>query len=244
VLFYLAVYAVGVIAGFLNVMAAGGSLLTLPMLIFLGFPAATANGTNRVAILVQSMAAVTAFRQQGYAETRAGLPFALMAVPGAIAGALVAVRVSDDAFRAILAAVLVLSVVGLLFPSRRRRDAGESSRRTYVVALLSFVGVGFYGGFIQAGVGFLFMLVFHRLLGLDLVRTNVYKVLVVLFLSTPALVVFIVTGNVVWGTALVLAAGTATGAVVATRVSVKGGERPIRIVLAVALLLMAVRLVW
>jgi uncharacterized membrane protein YfcA len=113
-----------------------------------------------------------------------------------------------------------------------------------VVALLSFVGVGFYGGFIQAGVGFLFMLVFHRLLGLDLVRTNVYKVLVVLFLSTPALVVFIVTGNVVWGTALVLAAGTATGAVVATRVSVKGGERPIRIVLAVALLLMAVRLVW
>jgi len=244
VLFYLAVYAVGVIAGFLNVMAAGGSLLTLPMLIFLGFPAAAANGTNRVAILVQSVAAVTAFRQQGYAETRAGLPFALMAVPGAIAGALVAVHVSDEAFRAILAAVLALSVVGLLFPSRRRRDAGEGSRRTYVVALVSFVGVGFYGGFIQAGVGFLFMLVFHRLLGLDLVRTNVYKVLVVLFLSTPALVVFIITGNVVWGTAIALAAGTATGAVVATRVSVKGGERPIRMVLAVALLLMAVRLVW
>jgi hypothetical protein len=69
-------------------------------------------------------------------------------------------------------------------------------------------------------------------------------VLVVLFLSTPALVVFIITGNVVWGTAIVLAAGTATGAIVATRVSVRGGERPIRFVLGIALLLMAVRLVW
>ncbi|MGD8726058.1 MAG: sulfite exporter TauE/SafE family protein [Gemmatimonadales bacterium] len=243
-LFFVAVYVAGVVAGFLNVMAAGGSLITLPLLIFLGLPAATANGTNRVAILVQSIAAVTSFRQQGYAETRAGLPFALMAVPGAIAGALVAVRVSDDLFRAILAGVLLLSVVGLLFPGARERDKERVSRGTYAVGVLSFLGIGFYGGFIQAGVGFLFMLVFHRLLGLDLVRTNVYKVLVVLFLSTPALVVFILTGNVVWGTALVLAAGTATGAVIATRVSVKGGERPIRIVLAMALLLMAVRLVW
>lgn len=240
----LGVYAVGAIAGFLNVMAAGGSLLTLPMLIFFGYPAALANGTNRVAILVQSVAAVTSFRQQGYAETRAGLPFALMAVPGAIAGALVAVRVSDDLFRAILAGVLVLSVFGLLLPTKRRRGAGETSRRRYWVGLLSFLGIGFYGGFIQAGVGFLFMLSFHLLLGLDLVRTNVYKVLVVLFLSIPALVVFIVTGNVVWVTALVLAAGTATGAIVATRVSVRGGEGPIRVVLGIALLLMAVRLVW
>jgi uncharacterized membrane protein YfcA len=244
VLFFLAVYAVGVIAGFLNVLAAGGSLLTLPLLIFFGFPAATANGTNRVAILVQSIAAVTSFRQQGHAEPRATLPFALMAVPGAVVGALVAVRVSDELFRAILAAVLVLSVFGLLFPNRQPRSAGRYSRRAYIAALLSFVGVGFYGGFIQAGVGFLFMLLLHRMLGLDLVRTNVYKVLIVLFLSIPALVVFILTGHVVWGTALVLAAGTATGAIVATRVSVKGGERPIRIVLAIALLLMAVRLVW
>ena len=243
-LFLPGVYAVGVIAGFLNVMAGGGSLITLPMLIFLGLPAATANGTNRVAILVQSVAAVTSFRQQGRAETRATLPFALMAVPGAVVGAMVAVRVDDDVFRAILAGVLVLSVIGLLLPSRGRRSAGAPSHRTYVVALLSFLGIGFYGGFIQAGVGFLFMIVLHRILGLDLVRTNVYKVLVVLFLSTPALVVFIITGNVVWGTAIALAAGTATGAVVATRVSVRGGERPIRLVLGIALLLMAVRLVW
>ena len=242
--FFVAVYAVGVIAGFLNVMAGGGSLITLPMLIFLGLPAATANGTNRVAILVQSVAAVTSFRRQGYAETRAGLAFALATIPGAVAGALVAVHVSDALFRAILAGVLIVSVVGLLFPSRRTRGQGAMSTRAFAAALFAFVGIGFYGGFIQAGVGFLFMLVLHQLLGLDLVRTNVYKVLIVLFLSIPALVVFIVTGNVVWGTAIALAAGTATGAVIATRISVKGGERPIRVVLAIALLLMAVWLVW
>jgi uncharacterized membrane protein YfcA len=244
VLGLLGIFAVGLLAGFLNVMAGGGSLITLPMLIFLGLPVAMANGTNRVAILVQSVAAVTSFSRQGLASSRLGLAFALTTLPGAVAGALVAVRVGEGAFRAILAGVLLFSVFGLLAPSRQAGVPRMASRRANAIAFVAFLGIGFYGGFIQAGVGFLFMLVLHRLLGLDLVRTNVYKVLIVLFLSVPALLVFILTGNVQWDMAIALAAGNASGAVVATRVSVKGGERPIRIVLGVALLLMAVRLVW
>jgi uncharacterized membrane protein YfcA len=244
VLGLIGIFAVGLLAGFLNVMAGGGSLITLPMLIFLGLPVAMANGTNRVAILVQSVAAVTSFSRQGLASSRLGLAFALTTLPGAVAGALLAVRVGEGAFRAILAGVLLFSVFGLLAPSRQVGVTRTASRRANAIAFVSFLGIGFYGGFIQAGVGFLFMLVLHRLLGLDLVRTNVYKVLIVLFLSVPALLVFILTGNVQWEMAIALAAGNASGAVVATRVSVKGGERPIRIVLGVALLLMAVRLVW
>lgn len=242
--FHLVVFAVGLVAGFLNVMAGGGSLITLPVLLFLGLPVAVANGTNRIAILVQNVAAVTSFRRQGYAEFRIGLPFALTTVPGAVAGALVAIRVAEGTFRVILAGVMVLAVVGLLFPARRSGGVAGPTPRARAVAFLSFFAIGFYGGFIQAGVGFLLMLVLHQLLRIDLVRVNMHKVFVVLVFSLPALAVFVVTGNVDWRTGAVLATGNAMGAVVATRVSVKGGERPIRIVVAVALLLMAVRLVW
>jgi uncharacterized membrane protein YfcA len=240
----LAVFGAGLFAGFLNVMAGGGSMITLPLLIFLGLPVAAANGTNRVAILVQNVAAVGSFRSQGYANFRTGLAYGAATIPGALAGALVAVRVGEATFRAILAGVLAVAVIGLLFPSKRKEVGGEASGRARILAFLGFFGIGFYGGFIQAGVGFLLMLVLHQLLRIDLVRTNVHKVLIVLIFSLPALAVFIVTGNVVWGSAAVLAAGNALGAVVATRVSVKGGARPIKVVLGVALLLMAVRLVW
>ena len=240
----IAVFAAGLLAGFLNVMAGGGSMITLPLLIFLGLPVAAANGTNRVAILVQNIAAVGSFSRQGYSEFKAGLAYGAATIPGALVGAFAAVRISETAFRVILAGVLLVAVIGLLFPSKRKEVSGSASGRAKLLAFLGFFGIGFYGGFIQAGVGFLLMLVLHQLLRIDLVRTNMHKVLIVLIFSLPALAVFIGTGNVVWVTALALATGNALGAIVATRVSVRGGERPIKVVLGVALLMMAVRLVW
>jgi uncharacterized membrane protein YfcA len=240
----IALFGVGLIAGFLNVMAGGGSMITLPLLIFMGLPVAAANGTNRVAILVQNFAAVGSFRSQGYSDFRNGIAYGAATIPGALAGAFVAVRVGEATFRAILAGVLAIAVVGLLFPSKQKEVSGAASARARILAFVGFFGIGFYGGFIQAGVGFLLMLVLHQLLRIDLVRTNMHKVLIVLIFSLPALAVFIWTGNVVWGIAAALATGNALGAIVATRVSVRGGERPIKVVLGVALLIMAVRLVW
>lgn len=243
-LIHIAAFGIGVIAGFLNVMAGGGSLMTLPILIFLGLPVAVANGTNRVAILAQNLTAVVAFRRLGYTDMRTALAFALTTVPGAVAGALVAIVVSEGLFRAILAGVLVIAVVGLLVPRRNREQRRDTPQHARLVALLSFFAVGFYGGFIQAGVGFLIMIVLHQSLRFDLVRTNMHKVLVVLVFSVPALLVFVITGNVAWPTAIALAVGNSTGAIVATRVTVRGGERSIRMVLGFALLMMAIRLVW
>jgi uncharacterized membrane protein YfcA len=88
------------------------------------------------------------------------------------------------------------------------------------------------------------MIVLHQFLHVDLVRTNMHKVLIVLVFSVPALIVFAVTGNIAWPTAFALAAGNSTGAIAATHVSVKGGEQSIRTVLGIALLIMAIRLVW
>ncbi len=78
---------VGVVSGWVNVLAGGGSVLTLPVMILMGIPGPLANGTNRIGILVQNLAACSTFLTRGYADWRLGLGLALSSLPGAIMGA-------------------------------------------------------------------------------------------------------------------------------------------------------------
>lgn len=223
--------------------AGGGSFVTLSLMIFMGLPPTTANGSNRVAILAQNVWAVRRFHGRGAVDWALGARAALPAIAGAALGTGLALAVGEEAFRRVLALLMVaMAVVTLLRPGTPP-ESGEVRPRGPWFGL-GFFAVGFYGGFVQAGVGFLLMLVLHQLLGLDLVRTNMHKVVVVLVFSLPALAVFVLTGNVAWTTAGALAAGNVVGAVAATRLAVRGGDRPIRIVVGIALLLMALRLVW
>jgi hypothetical protein len=120
----------------------------------------------------------------------------------------------------------------------------EVSRRRVIAAHVLMVVAGFYGGFIQAGVGFILMAILHRVLGLDLVRVNMHKVFIVGVYTLVALAIFAYRGNVVWFAGLFLAVGNSVGAWVATHFAVKKGERIIRIVLYVALIAMVVKLVF
>ncbi|MCP4843139.1 MAG: TSUP family transporter, partial [Halieaceae bacterium] len=70
---------VGTIAGFLNVMAGGGSLLTVPVMVFMGIPGPVANGTNRIAILAQNLTAITTFARRGFRDFKLSLTLALCA---------------------------------------------------------------------------------------------------------------------------------------------------------------------
>jgi len=232
----------GIAVGFLNVMAGGGSLISLPILIFLGLEPAVANGTNRVAILVQNVTAVSSFRHRGYSETRRSLGLALCTVPGAVAGALAAVIVDPVLFKRILGFVLVAAVILILRKSPSSpEDEGGAGRP--VLAHLAMVGVGFWGGFLQAGVGFLIMPILYQLLRLDLIRVNMHKVFIVAIYTIPALLVFALQAKVWWLGGLALALGNATGASIATRVSITHGERAVRVVFVAAVIAMGVKLV-
>jgi len=232
----------GIAVGFLNVMAGGGSLISLPILIFLGLEPAMANGTNRVAILVQNITAVSSFRSQGYSEARRSLGLALCTVPGAVAGAYAAVVVDPILFERILGIVLVAAVILILRKRPSTADQDGSVSRP-VLAHLAMVGVGFWGGFLQAGVGFLIMPILYQLLRLDLVRVNMHKVFIVGIYTIPTLLVFALEGKVWWLGGLALAVGNAVGAWLATRVTITHGERAIRVVFVAAVFAMGVKLI-
>lgn len=234
---------VGVIAGFLNVLAGGGSLLTLPLLIFFGLPAATANGTNRVAIFCQNIFAITGFKRQGVFPIRLALLCMPPALLGSYLGANLAISVDEMLFRRLLALIMVGVLLFMIFdPMKRfrRQEMPMTPMRT-VVLMVSFFGVGIYGGFVQAGVGFLIItaLLVH---GLDLVRINAVKVLVIFAFTLVALGVFVWHGQVNYVLGLSLAAGNSLGGWIATHYAVKKGHDWIKRFVIVTVLVFALRL--
>ena len=235
---------VGLVAGVMNTFAGGGSLLTLPLLIFLGLPSAVANGTNRVAIEVQNLFAILGFRSKGVSNFRLSLLLSLPTLAGAFLGARVAIDMPELLFRRVLAGVMLL-VLALIFWNPTRRLYGSQPPLTPWRVLVAIVGlflVGLYGGFIQAGVGFLIMAVLVGVMGLDLVWVNAHKVFIGAVYTLLALAVFALEGKVDWVAGMVLAVGNGAGGWVAGRLAVEKGERWIKPVFAFAVLVMAVRL--
>lgn len=243
----LLLFAAGCVAGTLNVLAGGGSLLTVPILIFLGLPATVANGTNRVAILAQNLGASWSFHRRGKLDPRWLRVALLPTIVGAIAGAWAATRVSDDQFQRLLA--LTMFAVAVWMVVQRPARGGDSSAPAPHPPVdrwlfhLAWLGVGFYGGFIQAGLGFVILAVVSGA-GLDLVRGNALKVTLVLAFTPFALVLFALDGLVDWRLGAALAAGTLAGGQVGVHLTVLKGQEWVRRVVVIAVVLFAIRLWW
>jgi hypothetical protein len=240
---HLLLFAAGVAAGMLNVVAGGGSFLTLPILIFMGLPPVVANGTNRVGILLQSVAASWSFRRDGVYDTRWVLAAGIPSTLGAALGTWVATWIADDAFRHILSALMVVMSLWTLWSpvDPRGERAGSGGGRIGPAAIAGFFLAGVYGGFVQAGVGFL-LLVVTTLAGYDLVRGNSLKVMCVLITTPLSLAIFAWHGQVSWIPGLSLAAGTLLGGLFGARLTVLKGHAWIRRVVTVTVIAMALKL--
>lgn len=250
----LVIAGVGVLSGALNVLAGGGSLITMPLLLELGFSGPLANGTVRVGILTQNAAAIFGFQRGGQGVNATTGWLLAAALPGAALGAVLGSQLRGAAFRYVLAGVMVgvlaWMVVGWVRDARHKRtDAGdEEEPRDHVGrpgwgGLLLMVLVGVYGGFIQAGVGFLIMAVVHRVIGENLVRTNAHKVWIVAPYTVVAIGVFAWQGAVDWLAGLTLAVGTTLGGALGARLTLKRGAALVRVVFAVALVALVARLI-
>ena len=239
---FLLLAAAGAAAGFLNVLAGGGSALTIPLLIFMGYDPTVANGSNRIAIQVEALMAVATFRHNERSDFPLSTKLALMTLPGGILGAFYAVRIDDALFTRILGVVMILIVLSLLLPKARIVEHAATHRWRGWLAWPVMFGVGFYGGFVQAGVGFVIMATLLHLFRMQLTDVNMHKVFIVMVFTVPAVALFIATGNVDWFAATALSIGMALGTWTAVKASIRGGEKIIRATLAVALLVIAVKL--
>ncbi|MCP3908234.1 MAG: sulfite exporter TauE/SafE family protein, partial [Oceanicoccus sp.] len=229
-------------------LAGGGSLLTLPILIFLGLPTAVANGTNRIAIIAQCGFAVAGFKKKGVSNFKLSLLLSIPAIIGAIIGAYFAVDISDILFKRVLAVIMML-VLGLILwnPAKKRQISGDNpvslGRRQLITAMTVFFFIGIYGGFIQVGAGFIIIAALTTITKFNLVVTNSHKVFIAGIFTIFALIVFAFNGKVCWEIGLCLAAGMGLGGWIGSHWAVAKGERWIRAVLAICVVAMVIKLI-
>lgn len=228
----------GLVAGVVNTMAGGGSMLTVPILVLAGLPGSQANGSNRIGVLTSNFAAVVSFRRSGIRMAQA-LPVMVPVVVGSLIGAYAISYIADDAFERIFGLLMIPLVILSVLKPRARTDVEPWPTWLTVVV---FSAVGLYGGAFQAGVGLVLLAALTRA-GYDLITANGVKVLVVGVVTAVAVPVFIARGDVVWLPALTLAAGFAAGGWLGAKLAVRGGERLVRIFLIVASLALAGRLI-
>jgi len=241
---YILVVAVGIVAGIINTLAAGGSLLTLPVLMALGLPPNMANGTNRIAIFLQNVVGVGRFHKEKVMDFPSGFKVGLPAALGAIAGAFIAVNLNDEAMKLAIAGVMILVFfLMLLKPNRWINSHEEQPPIPYWLQVIVYFFVGIYGGFIQAGVGFFLLTSLVLASGYELLKANALKLFVILLYTPLAIVIFFIHGDVNLWMGLVLAVGNMTGAWIGTKMAVKRGAKFIRYFVLVAILVAATKLI-
>ncbi len=234
----------GLFAGFINTMAGGGSVLTLALLIFMGLPAAEANATNRIGVMLQTSSASAGFWRKKVRVFPYALWLGIAATAGAIIGAQFAMDIRGDLFNKILAVVMVFVVFAVVF---KPKNLGEGlveklSSKNQAVGIFTFFIIGIYGGFIQAGVGFVIIAALTFVNGFNLVKVNSIKVFVVMCYTFAAVIVFILEDAIWWKYGIALACGTSAGGWIGSHVAVAKGDRFIKWILVVVVIAMAVRL--
>jgi len=231
----------GVTAGAINTLAGGGSLLTVPLLVMVGLPPNVANGTNRIAVLVQSLVASATFHKKGLSGVGPGLALVPAGLVGAAVGAYLGTELSDDVFRRIFGVIMVpMALVIVLRPNSAPTTA--PSERHAVAMQIAYFFVGAYAGFIQAGVGVFALAALTIFGGFDLKKANAVKVVTVAAFTAVALAIFAIRLDLAVGIGLALSVATGIGGYLGSIAALRKGDRLIRAVMLLACAGLSVRM--
>ena len=233
----------GIIAGFINTVAGGGSLLTLPILIFMGLPSNIANGTNRIAIFMQNIFSISGYKSRGVSDFKYSSWLSVSALIGSIIGAKIAINIDEDMFNKILSVVIIIVVLTIIYNKKTFNINSENiSIEKKIISVIMFFFIGIYGGFIHAGVGFLILSILSNYNGIQLSKANSIKVFVVFVYTFFALIVFIMENKMNWILGINLGIGNSIGGWIASRWSYNKPDKIIKIFIIISSAIMAIKL--
>jgi uncharacterized protein len=240
----LLVFVIGIVTGIINTLAGSGSLISLPILMFIGLPPHIANGTNRIGILFQNIVSTIVFYRQGVLDVKMGIKVAIPSILGSVAGAFVVLELNERTVEIVVGVVLIIMLIPLwMKPSKWLIGTKTEDIKTYpVLQFFIFMLIGAYGGFIQAGVGIFLLSALVLNAGYDLVRANALKVFINLIFTPFALAVFVIKGQIDIPVGLSLAAGNGIGAYFASKYAVSWGSKFVRYILIAVIITAGIRL--
>lgn len=231
----------GILVGFINTLAGGGTIISLSVFMLLGLPPITANGTHRIAASFQTLTSSVTFFRKGVLDLKIAFRLSIPIVAGSLVGAMVAVEINEQLFKRIIAVVMLAMLFFILWKPqlwlKSRQSMAQTTLKGWHYAVFFVIGV--YGGFVHVGVGYFLIVAAVLGLGFDLVRSNALKVFVVFIYTPLTLLVFLWKGQANWSFGLTHAIGNIIGAWLAARYAVEWGAGFVRWVIVVVILLSA-----
>jgi uncharacterized membrane protein YfcA len=237
-LILLALMGVGLLAGFVDAVAGGGGLISIPALLFAGLPPVAALATNKMQSACGTAMAVVTYWRRGFINLRSLIPAAALTLCGSFLGALAVKRLDTSILTAMVPVALIGIALYFLF-APKLSDADRHARLPFArfVPVLGFC-LGFYDGIFGPGTGSFMTIGFVTLFGLGLTRATGHTKLLNLVSNTAALLVFIPSGDVLWPAAIAMAIGQIVGGYLGARTGIRYGARLIRpLVVAVSIAL-------
>ncbi len=221
----IALIIAGLCVGFINTLAGGGSIISLSLLMFLGLPAPVANGTNRIAITIQTLTASLSFNKKKVLDKKKGIKLAIPTVLGSLIGSWIATDINEKIFERAMAVILIFMLFFILFKPNKyiHGEAELVQKPVNFWQIILFFGIGLYGGFIHVGVGYFLLASLVLSAGYDLIHANALKVFLVLLYAPVTLLVFILNNQVEWKYGLIMTIGNVSGAIIASRLAVSKG---------------------
>jgi len=229
----------GLMVGFINTLAGGGSIISLSILMMLGLPAPLANGTNRVAIGIQTLTAASSFKQQNVLPLRKSIYLSIPAVLGSLIGSWIAVDINEEIFEKAIGVIMLIMLIFILYkPQKYIYGRAEIMEKplNWKIYLVFFI-IGIYGGFIHMGIGYFLLMGIILGAGFDLVKANAIKVFIVMVYTPFTLAVFLWNDLIDWKYGLIMAIGSVVGAFIASRLAVSKGVVFVKWVIVIVILI-------
>lgn len=220
VLLVVLLVAAGLASGFLNTLASGGSVITMPILIFLGVPATVANGTNRLPIVAGSLTAVSSFYRSGILALSESIRLAVPSMAGAAVGALIASNLSPETMAVVVFGVTFLSLA-VLFLNPKKLLVSVPDKEVAITGrgMVVFFLIGIWAGFIIIDTATFLLLALVLLVGFELIAANAVKNFLLLGISSVSLAIFLIRGEVNIAYGLIVCVGSIAGSWLASLIA-------------------------
>lgn len=241
---YPALFATGLVAGYVDAIAGGGGLITVPVLLATGMSPADALGTNKFQSSCGTALATAGYARHGMLAQGDWTVGIVSTLVGSMAGALIVQRIHTDFLGPAIPVLLVL----IALYTALRPDLGRTTRPARMparwFAVVFGLTLGFYDGFFGPGTGSFWMMACVLLLGRDLLSATAHTKVMNLTSNLASLVIFLWSGHVRFGVGATMAAGQLLGGWLGAHTAVRGGVRLIRPIFLSAVVILAVKLLW
>jgi uncharacterized membrane protein YfcA len=234
----------GFLVGVINTFAGSGSVITYSLFMLLGLSPGAANGTLRLGVVMQTLAASFNFKKGNILDVKKGLILGVPTTIGSLAGAQIAVSINENLFEKLVGVAVVLMLISVFLKPDKwiKGQADKIKPKPGYLQILIFFLIGVYGGFIHIGVGIFLLAGLVLNAGYDLVRANALKVFIVLLYSPFALFVYVYNNQVAYLIGGIAAIGNLIGGIAASHFALKKGAGAIRFILIIVLTLFAAKM--